>query len=308
MCPFCDLGGRRKGAAQKSEGTNQYSARQGKLSPQEGRELAERPERERLRCRRTRRLPKGCWWDRKLHRTVRLYRTLYFRCAPCHSHGECGRTRELVAWCARQLPATPRTLRGLNRQTAPRLPRSKLAESRWNPLIENAVSRAVGDEDVQTGRDFVPVLGQIAASDVKCPMHILGLPRTAIDRQSLNVDSSILEVIHPSIPQERGGLAGTGFKQEIVIARDSDLVLMRNGAKPFCSSFDLGDSSGRRKVSGMDEDVSGGTRMESCWPCVSEIRTILIDSLHGVNRSIRTVPARMRRDRVREYGLPRRRP
>ena len=84
----------------------------------------------------------------------------------------------------------------------------------------------MSDENIQTGRDLVPVSSEAAARDVERPIHKLRLPMAAIDDIPSMLIPLSCRVSNPGILQERSRLSGSALKQEVVITSNCDLVSM----------------------------------------------------------------------------------
>ena len=123
--------------------------------------------------------------------------------------------------------------------------------------VENTIGWPVSDQHISVHGNFIPhLLDDLAPVKVESPVMESGLPRTAIEFDSLNYNRLILQIVailHPTLSLFRHIL-----ETQVVISTNDYFVFMRKRAKPFTEVSYLGLLALGGNVSGMHEDVAIG--------------------------------------------------
>ncbi len=130
--------------------------------------------------------------------------------------------------------------------------------------IQDSVWWSMRQHDVHPGGNLGPDLSQrLTSIQVKRPVEKAWLPRTPIDADSVLFARLILQVRTVLNQAARGWIL---FKQKVVIARDDDLVAMRQSGQPGIEVDDLGAAAAASKIPRTDEQISVGNRELSVQP------------------------------------------
>jgi hypothetical protein len=123
-------------------------------------------------------------------------------------------------------------------------------------LIQDSEWRAVCNEDVEAGRNLVPVTSQPAARHVKRPFHKGRLPRATVDKKAFDVDTGVLQVGDAMLGKQGSRVCGLSFEVEIMVPRHNDLMFMEKRTHPHSGPRNLRRFSRVGEVPSDDQHVA----------------------------------------------------
>lgn len=115
----------------------------------------------------------------------------------------------------------------------------------------------MGDENMRVVGNARPDFSErFSSRQVEGPLAEFGLPRASVDLDTFHLNALVLEITH--IAQGFSSFLLGQFERPIVVARDHDLVGMRESLKKPTESSNLVERPPSAHVAGEEQDVSIG--------------------------------------------------
>ncbi len=127
-------------------------------------------------------------------------------------------------------------------------------------FIEDPKRWSVGDENVDVCGDSTPAISKFfpASRKIEGPVTKTGLPRASIDRDPVESDGRVFQIMNSEIfgKISKISLDGLMLKTPVMIPSHEDLVAVGLGAKPLQEALKLFLAPSHRGITRMNEKVS----------------------------------------------------